>query len=51
MMKKGSYPLIHNVNKERKKEAKKERNHYYYCIIYNQIKKDCFSVLTMGSIM
>ena len=47
-MKKDSYPLIHNVNKERKKEAKKERK-CYYCILYNQIKKICFSVLTMGS--
>jgi hypothetical protein len=49
MIRKDSYPLIHNVNKERKKEAKKERKHYYYCDIYNQIKKDIKFVLTLGS--
>jgi len=29
-IKKDSYPHIHNVNKEREKEAKRERNNYCY---------------------
>ena len=28
--KRSGYPLIHNVNKEREKEAKRERNYCYY---------------------